>query len=177
MLDSAGVPIVGGVDALLIAIGTQTPEKAYQAAALATIGSLAGCSFLFFLARKGGDVFLHKHISSGPGRRLHGWFQKYGLVTVFVPALSPIPLPLKVPVFCAGALQVRIEYFVLVLLLARSVRYFGLAYLAIHFGSSTFDFVRTHGWQLGGIALLVSGVALVMLRLLQKGESSMGIPQ
>lgn len=144
---------------------------------MAIVGSLLGSSFLFFLARKGGDVFLHKHIASGPGKRLHGWFQQYGLITVFIPALSPIPLPLKVPVFCAGALQVRIEYFVLVLLLARSIRYFGLAYLAIHFGSSTFAYVKNHGWQLGGIALLVSLLSMLILRLFQKGERTMGIPQ
>lgn len=165
------------MDALLIAIGTQTPDKAYQAATLAMAGSVLGCGLLFFLARKGGDVFLQKHISSGPGKRLHRWFQQYGLITVFVPALSPIPLPLKVPVFCAGALQVRIEYFVLVLLLARSIRYFGLAYLAIHFGSRTFDYVRNHGWQLGVAALLVSVISMVLLRLFQKGERKAGIPQ
>jgi membrane protein YqaA with SNARE-associated domain len=177
MLDSAGAPIVGGVDALLIAIATQTPDRAYLAATLAVVGSIVGSSVLFFLARKGGDVFLHKQISRGAGKRLHAWFQQYGLITIFVPALSPIPLPMKIPVFCAGALQVRFEYFALVLLVARTIRYFALAYLALHYGDQTFSFVKAHGWQLAGIALAVALIAMLALRLLQKREASLGIPQ
>ncbi len=177
IMDSAGVPIVGGVDALLIAVSSQSEEHAYLAAAFALVGSLVGSSFLFFLARKGGEAFLHKQISSGPGKRLHFWFQQYGLITVFVPAVSPIPLPMKIPVFCAGALQVRYEYFALVLTIARVIRYFGLAYLAVHYGSQTVSFVKTHAWQLGGAALMLALVALLALRLLQRRETSMGIPQ
>ena len=177
ILDSAGVPIVGGVDALLIAVSTQTPQHAYLAATFAIAGSLIGSSFLFFLARKGGDVFLHKQITAGPGKRLHFWFQRYGLITVFVPALSPIPLPMKIPVFCAGALQVRYEYFALVLLLARVIRYYGLAYLAVHYGAQTFNYVKAHGWELGAAALAIAIAAMLVLRLLQKREASLGIPQ
>jgi membrane protein YqaA with SNARE-associated domain len=165
------------VDALLIAISTQSPDHAYLAATFALIGSLIGSSILFFLARKGGEVFLHKQIASGPGKRLHAFFQQYGLITIFVPAVSPIPLPMKIPVFCAGALQVRYEYFALVLLVARAIRYYGLAYLATHYGEQTFAYVKTHGWQLGGAALGVAIIAMLSLRLLQKREASLGIPQ
>jgi membrane protein YqaA with SNARE-associated domain len=177
VLDSAGIPIVGGVDLLLITLASQSAEHAYLAATLAVAGSLIGSSFLFFLARKGGDAFLHKQIASGTGKRLHYWFQQYGLITVFVPAVSPIPLPMKIPVFCAGALQVRYEYFALVLLIARAIRYFCLAYLAMHYGEQTVAYVKAHGWQLGGVALMVAVVAMIALRLMQKRETSLGIPQ
>ena len=177
VLDSAGVPVIGGVDALLVAIAVQKPDQAFLAAIFAIIGSVAGSLFLFFLARKGGDVFLNKHVSRGTGKRMHAWFQRYGLITVFVPALSPIPLPMKIPVFCAGALQVRLEYFVLVVLVARIVRYFGLAYLSEHYGMQTFSFVRAHMWEIGLGALAVALIAMLALRLLQKREAAMGIPQ
>jgi len=177
ILDSAGIPIVGGVDALLIAVSSQSAEHAYLAAAFALIGSLIGSTILFFLARKGGEAFLHKQISSGPGKRLHFWFQQYGLITVFVPAVSPIPLPMKIPVFCAGALQVRFEYFLLVLAIARAIRYFSYAYIAVHYGSQTILFVKTHGWQLGGAALILAVISMLSLRLLQKREATLGIPQ
>ena len=84
---------------------------------------------------------------------------------------------MKIPVFCAGALQVRFEYFLLVLVLARAIRYFGLAYLAVHYGEATFAFVRSHGWQLGLGILLIAAIVMTALRLLQKREASMGIPQ
>ncbi len=114
ILDSAGVPVVGGVDALLIAFAVDDPGQAYLAAVCAILGSVAGSLILFAIARKGGEVLLSKHISSRTGARLHLWFQRYGLVTVFIPALSPLPMPMKIPVFCAGALQVRPAYFIAV---------------------------------------------------------------
>jgi len=177
VLDSAGVPVVGGVDALLIAVATNSPGQAYLAATLAVIGSLAGSLVLFFIARKGGEVLLMRHIASKTGARLHLWFQRWGLATVFVPALSPIPLPMKIPVFCAGALQVRVIYFASVVLTARVIRYFGLAYLGVHFGSQTLQYLKTHGWEVGFGALLLAVCVTLGMRLFQKHEVAIGKPE
>jgi membrane protein YqaA with SNARE-associated domain len=177
ILDSAGLPVVGGVDALLIAIATKDPRQAYVAAALAVAGSLAGSLILFAIARKGGEVLLTKHISGRRGARLHIWFQRYGLITVFIPAISPLPLPMKVPIFCAGALQVRASYFVAVVLLARVIRYFALAYLAQHYGHRTFNFLLSHGVLVAVIAIVLAVIALVGLRLYQRHETALGVPE
>jgi membrane protein YqaA with SNARE-associated domain len=174
IFDSAGVPVVGGVDALLIALATNVPEQAYLAALFAIVGSLAGSLILFFAARKGGEVLLMRHVASKTGARLHLWFQRYGLVTVFIPALSPLPLPMKIPVFCAGALQVRVGYFVAVVLLARTIRFVALAYLGRHYGQQSFDYLKTHGWLVGLSALGLAIVATVGLRLYQRHEAALG---
>src|SRR5205807_1368757 len=108
LLDSVVLPIVGGVDALLIAVAMRQPRQAYFAAMCAIAGSIVGSLVLFVIARRGGELLLEKHIRGQRGARLHAWFEEYGLLTVFIPALSPIPLPMKIPVFCAGALNVRI---------------------------------------------------------------------
>jgi membrane protein YqaA with SNARE-associated domain len=144
------------------------------AAFLAILGSLAGSLILFLLARKGGEVLLMKHVASRTGARLHLWFQRYGLITVFIPALSPLPLPMKIPVFCAGALQVRWAYFVAVVLLARTIRYFALAYLGRHYGQQTFHYLSTHGWQAGLGALMLALAAAIALRLFQRHETALG---
>jgi uncharacterized membrane protein YdjX (TVP38/TMEM64 family) len=115
-----------------------------------------------------------KHIASRTGARLHLWFQRYGLITVFIPALSPLPLPMKIPVFCAGALQVRWAYFVAVLLLARTIRYFALAYLGRHYGQQTFHYLAAHGWQAGLGALTLALAAAIALRLFQRHEAALG---
>jgi membrane protein YqaA with SNARE-associated domain len=177
ILDSAGVPVIGGVDILLIAVATNKPAEAYFAALLAVAGSLFGSLVLFFIARKGGEVLLMRHVASKTGARMHLWFQRWGLATVFVPALSPIPLPMKIPVFCAGALQVRLLYFVIVVLAARTIRYFSLAYLGIHYGLQTVQFVKAHAWQaaLGAVAL-AAALTLVM-RFFQKHEVKIGVPE
>jgi membrane protein YqaA with SNARE-associated domain len=172
VLDSAGVPVVGGVDALLIAITVDEPSHAYLAAVCAIIGSLAGSLILFSIARKGGEVLLHKQLESRQGRRLHSWFERFGLVTVFIPALSPLPLPMKIPVFCAGALEVRWSYFIAVVLAARTVRYFALAYLGLHFGHQTFQFLITHGVAVAAVALALAILAIIALQLAQRRSAA-----
>jgi membrane protein YqaA with SNARE-associated domain len=177
ILDSAGLPIVGGVDALIVGIASERPRLAYAAAAFAVLGSIVGSLILFGIARKGGEVFLAKHISSRRGRRLHLWFQRYGLATVFIPSVSPLPLPMKVPVFCAGALQVRTGYFVAVILISRTVRYFALAYLALHYGQRTFRFLIAHGVTVAGIAVGLALIAAAALRFYQRRRAAQGVPE
>lgn len=164
ILDSAGIPVVGGVDALLIAIAVNKPSQAYWAALCAIVGSLAGSLILFSIARKGGEVLLRKQIASGQGKRLHSWFERYGLVTVFVPALSPLPMPMKIPVFCAGALEVRWSYFIAVVLAARTIRYFGLAYLGLHYGQQTFQFLAEHVVEVASFAAVLAIAAIIILQ-------------
>jgi membrane protein YqaA with SNARE-associated domain len=177
ILDSAGLPVVGGVDALLIAVASSEPTEAYLAAVLAVAGSLAGSLILFAIARKGGEVLLAKHISGRRGARLHLWFQRYGLITVFIPAVSPLPLPMKVPVFCAGALQVRVAYFVVVVVTARAIRYFALAYLGMHYGHATFQFLLAHGAAVAAIAAALAIVVIMGLRVYQRQEAARGKPE
>lgn len=172
VLDSAGLPVVGGVDALLIAIAVDEPSHAYLAAVCAILGSLTGSLILFSIARKGGEMLLHKHIQSRRGKQLHSWFERYGLITVFIPALSPLPMPMKVPVFCAGALEVRWSYFIGVILAARSIRYFALAYLGLHYGHQTFQFLKTHAVEVGGFAVGLAILAIVVLQLVQRRNAN-----
>jgi membrane protein YqaA with SNARE-associated domain len=170
VLDSAGLPVVGGVDFLLVWIASNHPQQAYLAALCAIGGSLLGSSVLFGIARKGGEVLLAKYIASRRGARLHSWFERYGLVTVFIPALSPLPLPMKIPVFCAGALEVRWSFFLGVVLAARSLRYFALAFLGLRYGQMTFGLLRTHLWAVVLLAVALAVVALWVLRLIEGPE-------
>jgi membrane protein YqaA with SNARE-associated domain len=177
VLDSTGLPIVGGVDALLISVAVHDPRQAYLAALCASAGSVGGSLILFEIARKGGEVLLTKHVRSKTGAKLHILFQRYGLMTVFIPAISPLPLPMKVPVFCAGALQVRRVYFIAVVASARVIRYFTLAYLGHRYGTQTFHFLLSHWIVFTCVAVgLTIGVS-VALRLYQRHATEMGIPE
>ncbi|MBV8864460.1 MAG: VTT domain-containing protein [Acidobacteriaceae bacterium] len=174
ILDSVGLPVVGGVDSLLVAVATNEPQQAYSGAICAIAGSLAGSLLLFSIARRGGEVLLARHISGRTGAKLHLWFQRYGLITVFVPAISPLPLPMKVPVFCAGALDVRIGYFIFVVLTARVIRYFALAYLGRRYGHLTAQYLLKHGVLIGTGALALAVIVAVGLRLYQRRRARIG---
>jgi membrane protein DedA with SNARE-associated domain len=162
-LDSAGVPVPAGVDALLVALAAVNPTRAYPAALLATAGSLAGNLFLFLLARRGGQAWLSRKTQTGRGQRLRHWFQQYGLITVFIPTVVPVvPLPLKVFVISAGALGVGTRPFALTVLAGRLPRYVGMAYLGAQLGADSTEWLARHAWHLAG-AVAVLAAALTLL--------------
>jgi membrane protein YqaA with SNARE-associated domain len=155
--DGVGVPTPGGLDALLILLCAHAPSQAYGFAGLALLGSLIGCLTLFWMARKGGEAVLKPYRERPRFARFERWFQHYGLLTVFIPALVPIPMPLKFFILCAGALEVTPVAFFFTLLAARAPRYIGLAYL----GSKG----HTLGWFTGHIWELTASAAVLFVFL------------
>ena len=162
--------MVGGVDFLLITFATVNPKQAILAAICAIIGSIVGSMVLFLIARKGGHVLLAQYTSHGSGLRLRNWFEKYGLLTVFIPAVCPLPMPMKIPVFCAGALEVRSRSFFAVVTIARVIRYLALAYLGLHYGRYTIPFLQHHWRSVLLAVLILCAVVIAVLRIVNRGE-------
>lgn len=160
LIDSSGIPLPGVADGLLIALSAQNPSRAPLFAVLAILGSVIGSMVLFGLARKGGEAFLDRHTSTGRGAQFRQWYLRYGLVTVFVPAISVVPLPMKVPVFCAGALGVKPMKIAGVVFAARLVRYSALAWLGAELGANSMTRIFAYKWYLlsavGALALALT---------------------
>lgn len=157
LLDSLVIPLPAGVDVLVLTIAVNEPERAYFAAFMAVIGSTVG-NLALFLAARHGTRWLIKDVTPSPrAQKFHDWFHRYGLVTVFVPCVTPvIPFPLKVFVVSAGALHTRISKFMLVVLVARMIRYFGEAWLGLHLGPHAEAFLSRNAWSLLGMALAMA---------------------
>jgi membrane protein YqaA with SNARE-associated domain len=163
--DGAGIPNPSGPDVMLLLYTSQRPDQWLLAALVAVVGSLIGSLFLYEIARKGGEKHLERKLSSGRGKQFREWYRRYGLVTVFIPALVPIPTPLKAFEICAGAMGVRRRAFVAVFVGARVPRYVALCWLGRNLHESPLKFLRHHALDFVWIALgtLVLCVALVML--------------
>ena len=158
--------MIGGVDAILVFIAIVNHAQAYWAAAAAVAGSLIGCLILFLIARKGGEAYLARHMIGTREARFRAWFHEYGLVTVFVPAFVPIPLPLKVFIVSAGALEESVTAFCIVMLLARVPRYLFLAWLGVRLGQQTLPYLRHHAWELALLALGLFAVLYLLIRII-----------
>jgi len=167
-IDSAGIPLPGGVDALILLVSGTNHELAWVTATVSVVGSMLGNVLLFMLARKGGQMYLDRHTATPRSLRLRDWFSHYGLLTVFVPALIPIPMPLKVFVISAGALGVRLRAFLLVLLAARIPRCFALAYLGRHLGEESIPWLKSHLWEMAGLAGLLFAIMFLTVWILER---------
>ena len=169
LLDSMGIPLPTMTDIILLGVGVEsahTPSRAYLAALMALIGSLIGNAILFHAARQGRRLFSKPEDAViGKPQRFQGWFRRYGLLTVFVPAVVPIaPLPLKVFVISAGAFHTPFGLFMAVILTARIIRYFGMAYLALQLGADARGFLTRNGWTLVGIAIGLAFLLYIAMR-------------
>ena len=173
-LDSAGVPVSAGMDAMIILVAVQTPGRAWLVAALAVLGSVAGNIVLFSAARKGRGWARKEEVAMAPGKpsRFEHWFREYGLITLFVPAVVPvIPLPLKVFVISAGVMRARLATVLGVIGVARVIRYGGEAYLGIRLGQESMLWLKNQVWVLTAIAFGFCGVVYLAARWNQRRRS------
>ncbi len=176
IIDSVGLPVAGIFDVFLVLIAVERPSVAWSCAGLAIAGSMVGNVMLFLAARRGGRRFMSKAAPAGKGAKFREWFRRYGMVTVFVPALMPIPLPLKLFVISAGVMGTSTKEFIAVVLVARSLRYFGEAWLGVTLGRESPAFLRTHAWMFaaGAAALFLMLYGIVLLR--DRGRGVAGRP-
>jgi len=167
-IDSAGVPNPSGTDALLLLVTIARPEYAFLCASLGILGSLLGSLVFYQIIRTGGDKFLLRYTLSGRGARFRVWFTRYGMVTVFIAALLPIPfLPLKALAACACAMGVSRTRFMLVTAAARIPRYAGLAYLGAQLGENSTAWIKGHTWHM---TILAVGLFVGLYALLRWSE-------
>jgi len=159
-IESVGIPNPGGTDWLLLVLTIARPADAAVCATLAVVGSLIGSVVFYGIMSKGGERYLARYTASGRGLRFRAWFLRYGMATVFIPALLPIPiLPFKVFAACAAVMRVGRTRFLLVLAAARIPRYAGLAYLGAELGENSTPWLKSHLWQM----LACAGILLLLL--------------
>ena len=161
----AGIPIPNGLDLLVVLLSVKEPSSAPLWAALAVLGSSTGNLVLFYLSRKGGQRLLKAEASEGYRKRFRLWFNRYGLVTVFIPALIPIPMPLKFFVVSSGMLGISWTYFLGIVLLARSLRYGAESYLGVQLGEHSTQYLKDHTRQLAAFAVLLFVGLYLLIRL------------
>ena len=157
-LDSSVLSFPFVTDALLIELSLQKPSRMPYYAAMAAVGSLAGCIWLYLLAKKGGEEFFLRR-GGAHAVKAKQWAQSHGFLTVFVPAILPPPFPFKVFILAEGVFQVPLRTFVLALLLGRGLRYFAEGILVARYGEGVLRFLMGHG----GLAVVLVTVTLVAL--------------
>lgn len=156
-LDSSVLSLPEVIDVLVIWMVTRQPHRMVYYAAMATLGSLAGCLLLYFLARKGGEAVLRNRFNQRHVDRAMDLIRRYGGLSILVPALLPPPAPFKVFVLMAGVAAVPMRTFIAAIVVGRGVRYFGEGLLAVWWGAMAVEYVHRNGETIG---LVLAGLAL-----------------
>jgi membrane protein YqaA with SNARE-associated domain len=156
-LDSSFLSFPEVCDLLIIWMTTRNKPLMPYYAAMATLGSIAGCFALYLVTCRGGETFLRKRFHARHVDRSLAFFQRYGLLAVIVPALLPPPAPFKIFVLAAGVVRVRRRDFLLAIGGARAVRYFGEGMLAVWYGDQAVAFLQANARP---VSLALAGLVL-----------------
>jgi membrane protein YqaA with SNARE-associated domain len=163
-LDASFISLPEINDVLVVWMVTRHHEMAAYYAAMATLGSIAGCLVLYWLAWKGGEAFMRKRLKSAGVERGLSAVRRYGFLALLVPSMLPPPAPFKIFVLGAGVARVRPLTFILAIAVGRGLRYSVAALLALWYGEAALQYIEQHGKEVAfGAALLVlvGGAAVV----------------
>jgi membrane protein YqaA with SNARE-associated domain len=158
-LDSSFLSFPEVNDLLVIIMVTHHKERLLYYTLMATLGSVAGCLALYYVARRGGEAFIRKRFNARHVESGLKLFQKYGLLVVIVPALLPPPAPFKIFILLAGVAAIPVWQFTTAIFIARFIRYGGEGLLAVFYGERAAVFLEAHAREAG---LWLSGIALVL---------------
>lgn len=155
-LDSSVLSFPFVPDALVIELSVEKAARMPLYAAMAAIGSLAGCIWLYWLAKKGGEAYFARRAGNN-ALKIKQWVAGNAFLSVFIPALLPPPLPFKIFVLAEGVFQVPLRTFVVALLLGRGLRYVVDGVFGVKYGAQSILFLVTHGgaFAIGAIAVFL----------------------
>jgi len=153
-LDSSVLSFPVVTDLLVIESSVQNHARMPYYAAMATIGSLAGCIWLYLIAKQGGEALFERRAAKW-AKKTRRWVTQNAFLSAFVPALLPPPLPFKAFVLAEGVFQVPLRTFVVALLLGRGLRYLGEGLLAVRYGEMATVYLLAHGRMVGLVAVAV----------------------
>jgi membrane protein YqaA with SNARE-associated domain len=174
-LDSSILSLPEINDILIVWMVTKHKERMLYYAAMATLGSIAGCFVLYAIGRKGGEAFLRRRFHARHIDRALGLYRRFGLLAVLVPAILPPPAPFKIFVLLAGVAQMSVYQFALAVGLGRGFRYFGEGLLALWYGEQTIAFIRQHGRPVAiAVAVLVLAGAVAYVWWSRRQPSQAG---
>src|SRR5215813_2985670 len=172
-LDSSLLSLPEINDYLVVARCYTHPEQAIFFPLFPAIGSALGCLLLYTIFSRGGRAVLHRRFRVDRIERVEKAYARFGILALAIPALLPPPLPFKIFVATAGALQFPRRRFLLTILFARSFRYYTEGVLAVFYGERVLRFLKDNGLLIVSIVAGVCLLALAFYLLSSRGRAAL----
>lgn len=161
-------------DVLLIPLALSNTAKALIFAAIATIGSLSGGAFGFFIGDKGGRPLVHRLFNEKKIAMVQSYYRRYDVWAVGIAGFTPIPY--KLFSISAGAFGLDFKRFMVASLIGRAGRFFLVGLFITLFGAQVAAFLDQY-FDLAVVAftvLLIGG--FVAVNVLAKRSSREPVP-
>ena len=165
LIDSAGLPLPGGPDAVMILLSARNHAFVPLYAIAASAGSTVGCTVMYWVARRAGLIAL-KQIKPARRERVENLLGRYDMLALIVTAILPPPFPFKPFVLSAGVFKLRLPRFVLAVFAGRLVRFTVEGMLAIAFQERAGEIIKQHGWKVL-LVVVVATTALILVNVLR----------
>lgn len=172
-LDSSLLSLPEVNDYLVVARCYTHPRAVFFFPMFAATGSVLGCLLLYSILSRGGRAVLHRRFRVEHIERIERAYARFGILALAVPALLPPPMPFKIFVATAGALQFPRRRFLLTILLARSLRYYAEGTLAVFYGERVLRFSKDNGLVIISIVTGLLLVALAIYLLSSRGRAAL----
>jgi membrane protein YqaA with SNARE-associated domain len=141
-LDSSFLSIPEVNDFLMVTSCAAHPERAWLYVAMTTLGSLAGCSALWWLGKRGGEGFLVRRFGAARVEQTRNRFKRWDVLALAIPSLLPPPVPFKIFVLSAGVFGIPYRRLAITLILARGFRYLFWGGMGIIYGDEALELLR-----------------------------------
>lgn len=162
VLDSSFLSIPEINDLLVVTSSTAHPSRAWLYILMATLGSVAGCSILWWMGRRGGQALIERRFGVERVARTRALFGRWGVLALAIPSMLPPPMPFKVFVLSAGVFAMPWRRFMLTLLIARGLRYSFWGVMGVLYGREALAILqRFDGWFAGRIPEVLTALAIV----------------
>lgn len=171
-LDSSLLSLPEINDYLVVARCYTHPKTVWLFPLFPAIGSVIGCLLLYTIMRRGGLAVLHRRFRLDRVQRVERAYARFGILALAVPAVLPPPLPFKIFVATAGALQFSRKRFLLTILIARSLRYYTEGILAVFYGRRVLQFLQQNGLMIVAIVGSLCVGALAVYLVSSKGRAA-----
>jgi len=167
-LDSSLLSLPEINDYLVVMRCANAPFEVFYFPLFAAAGSVLGCLLLYTIIRRGGQAVLRKRFRTEHLERVERTYARFGFLALAVPALLPPPMPFKIFVATAGALEYPRWRFIMTIMIARSLRYYIEGTLAVFYGKTVLDFIKRYGFTILAIVIGVCLVGLIAYLILQR---------
>ncbi|HYY58419.1 MAG TPA: VTT domain-containing protein [Pyrinomonadaceae bacterium] len=169
-LDSSLLSLPEINDYLVVMRCTKDPYAVFYFPLFAAAGSVIGCMLLYTILRRGGQAVLRRRFRSDHIERVERAYARFGFLALAVPALLPPPMPFKIFVATAGALEYPRWRFMITVMIARSLRYYIEGTLAVFYGERVLQFLKENGVIILGVVAAVCLVGLAVYFITHRNQ-------